>query len=88
MASLYCGLNPWRNLRHLRLPDLTSPNLCLLDYPKERVYRKKPRNIETLKDNIRLEIANTENGVLWRKASNMERRVQVCLEEGDNHFII
>jgi hypothetical protein len=60
-----------------------------LGYPKERVYRKKkPRNIEALKDNIRLDIANTENDVLWRTANNMERRVQVCLEEGGSHFII
>jgi hypothetical protein len=59
MASLYSG-NPSRNLRPPRLPDLTSPNLFLLDYPKERVYRKIPRNIEALKDNIRLEIANIE----------------------------
>jgi len=87
-ASLYCQNKPCRKLRPLRLSDLTSPNLFLLGYPKERVYRKKPRNIEALKDNILLEIANTENDVLWRTASNMERRVQVCLEDGDSHFTI
>jgi len=70
------------------LPDLASPNLFLLGYPKEIVYRKKPHNIEALKDNIRLDIANTESNVLWRTAINMERRVPVCPEEGGSSFII
>jgi hypothetical protein len=49
---------------------------------------EKPHNVEALKDNTQLEIANNENDVLWRTASNMERRVQVRLEEGGSPFII
>jgi hypothetical protein len=88
MALLCYGNNPCRNFRSLRLPELTSPNLFLLGYPKEKVYKKKPRKTEALKGNIRLGIANYEKNVLRRTASNMERRVQVCLEEGGSHFIV
>jgi hypothetical protein len=46
-------------------PDLTSPNFFLRGCLKERVYRKKLRTTEALKDNIRLKISKTEKNVLW-----------------------
>jgi hypothetical protein len=41
---------------------------------------------KALKDNIRLEIATAENGILRRTADNMHHRIQMCPVDGDNHF--
>jgi hypothetical protein len=46
----------------------------------------KPRTTEALKDNIGLEIADTENDVLRRTADYMQVRVQIRFAEGCGHF--
>ena len=62
-AVLYCPLDcqTW----HLQIPFFGG-------YLKDRVYRKISHNVEALKGNFQLEITKTENGVLWRKADNMQ----------------
>jgi hypothetical protein len=75
-----------KNLWPPRSPDLTSPDFFLWGYLKERVYATRPRTLGDLKDNITNEINCIDNTMFQRTARNMERRVQLCLEEEGGHF--
>ncbi|KAJ4439393.1 hypothetical protein ANN_07515 [Periplaneta americana] len=75
-----------RNLWPPRSPDLTTPDLFLLGYLKYRVYATRPQTLDDLKHKITQEIQAIDNRVLQRVASNMERRVELCLMQDGGHF--
>ncbi|KAJ4445889.1 hypothetical protein ANN_12575 [Periplaneta americana] len=78
----------WAVLRNLwppRSPDLTTPDFFLWGYLKDRVYATRPQTLEDLKHNITQEI-QANNRVLQRVASDMERRVELCLMQDGGHF--
>ncbi|KAJ4434735.1 hypothetical protein ANN_23303 [Periplaneta americana] len=74
-----------RNLWPPRSPDLTTPDFFLWGYLKDRVYATRPETLDDLKHNITQEI-QANNRVLQRVASNMERRVELCLMQDGEHF--
>jgi len=49
--------------------------------------RNKPYTTDALKDNIQLEITNTENNALQRTADNI-RHLQMCPTKGGGHLNI
>jgi hypothetical protein len=51
------------------------------------MYRNKPYTIEALKDNIQLEITNTQNNVLQQTEDNIHH-LQMCPTEGGGHLNI
>ncbi|KAJ4427332.1 hypothetical protein ANN_24952 [Periplaneta americana] len=75
-----------RNLWPPRSPDLTTPDFFLWGYLKDRVYATRPQTLDDLKHNITQEIQAIDNRVLQRVASNMERRVELCLMQNGGHF--
>ncbi|KAJ4450907.1 hypothetical protein ANN_02341 [Periplaneta americana] len=75
-----------RNLWPPRSPDLTTPDFFLWGYLKDRVYATRPQTVDDLKHNITQEIQAIDNRVLQRVASNMERRVELCLMQDGGHF--
>lgn len=83
IAPLQDRIN-WKNLWPPQLPHLTSPNMFLWGYLKERVYRNKPCSIDAFKDNIWLVIA--ENDILCHMVDIMQCHVQMCLAEGSGHI--
>ncbi|XP_069669795.1 uncharacterized protein [Periplaneta americana] len=68
-------------------PDLTTPDFFLWGYLKDRVYATRPQTLDDLKHNITQEI-QANNRVLQRVASNMERRVELCLMQDGGIFNI
>ncbi|KAJ4442689.1 hypothetical protein ANN_04278 [Periplaneta americana] len=75
-----------RNLWPPRSPDLITPNFFLWGYLKDRVYATRPQTLDDMKHNITQEIQAIDNRVLQRVASNMERRVELCLMQDEGHF--
>ncbi|KAJ4443577.1 hypothetical protein ANN_05251 [Periplaneta americana] len=75
-----------RNLWPPRSPDLTTPDFFLWGYLKDRVYATRPQTLDDLKHNITQEIQAIDNRVLQRVASNMERRVELCLMQDGGHI--
>ncbi|XP_069704751.1 uncharacterized protein [Periplaneta americana] len=75
-----------RNLWPPRSPDLTTPDFFLWGYLKDRVYATRPQTLDDQKHNITQEIQAIDNRVLQRVASNMERRVELCLMQDGGHF--
>ncbi|KAJ4432194.1 hypothetical protein ANN_20810 [Periplaneta americana] len=69
-----------------RSPDLTMPDFFLWGYLKDRVYATRPQTLDDLKHNITQEIQAIDNRVLQRVASNMERRVELCLMQDGGYF--
>ncbi|KAJ4448738.1 hypothetical protein ANN_00129 [Periplaneta americana] len=69
-----------------RSPDLTTPDFFLWGYLKDRVYATRPQTLDDLKHNITQEIQAIDNRVLQRVASNMERRVELCLMQDGGLF--
>ncbi|KAJ4426822.1 hypothetical protein ANN_26621, partial [Periplaneta americana] len=76
-----------RNLWPPGSPDLTTPDFFLWGYLKDRVYATRPQTLDDLKHNITQEI-QANNRVLQRMASNMERRVGLCLMQDGGLFNI
>ncbi|KAJ4432285.1 hypothetical protein ANN_20903 [Periplaneta americana] len=66
--------------------DLITPDFFLWGYLKDRVYATRPQTLDDLKHNITQEIQAIDNRVLQRVASNMERRVELCLMQDGGHF--
>ncbi|KAJ4448634.1 hypothetical protein ANN_00024 [Periplaneta americana] len=80
-------LSNWTmNLWPPRSPDLITPDFFLWGYLKDRVYATRPQTLDDLKHNITQEIQAIDNRVLQRVASNMERRVELCLMQDGGHF--
>jgi len=53
---------------------------------KGKAYANKPRTIQELENNIRREIAATNEDVLQATLANLKRRVQLCLDSVGEHF--
>ncbi|KAJ4430050.1 hypothetical protein ANN_22258 [Periplaneta americana] len=62
-----------------------NAGLLSMGYLKDRVYTTRPQTLDDLKHNITQEI-QANNRVLQRVASNMERRVELCLMQGGGNF--
>ena len=69
-----------------RSPDLSPPDFFLWSALKGKAYANKPRTIQELENNIRLEIAVIGEDVLQATFANMKHRVQLCLDSGGEHF--
>ena len=69
-----------------RSPDLSPPHFFLWGALKGKAYANKPRTIQELENNIRCEIAAISEDVLQATFANMNRRVQLCLDSGGEHF--
>ncbi len=69
-----------------RSPDLSPPDFFLWGALKGKAYVHKPRTIQELENNIRREIAAISVDVLQATFANMKRRVQLCLDNGGEHF--
>ncbi|KAJ4444642.1 hypothetical protein ANN_06438 [Periplaneta americana] len=78
----------FQNLWPPRSPDLTTPDFFPWGYLKDRVYATRPQTLDDLKHNITQEIQAIDNRVLQRVASNMERRVELCLCRMEDIFNI
>ena len=86
IASVFDDRIISRNLWPPRSPDLTTPDFFLWGHLKDRVYATRPQTLDDLKHNITQEIQAIDNRVLQRVASNMERRVELCLMQDGGHF--
>ncbi|KAJ4437880.1 hypothetical protein ANN_13819 [Periplaneta americana] len=86
IASFFDNRIISRNLWPPKSPDLTTPDFFLWGYLKDRVYATRPQTLDDLKHNITQEIQAIDNRVLQRVASNIERRVELCLMEDGGHF--
>ena len=75
-----------RNLWPPQSPDLTTPDFFLWGHFKDRVYATRPQTLDDVKHNITQEIQAIDNRVLQRVASNMERRVELCLMQDGGLF--
>jgi hypothetical protein len=69
-----------------RSPDLTPPDFFLWGYLKGNVYKNKPRTIDELRENIRREIQAVTPNTLAATFTNMQRRVELCIQVGGGHF--
>ena len=69
-----------------RSPDLSPPDFFLWGAVKGKAYANKPRTIQELENNIRREIAAIIEDILQATFANMKRRVQLCLDNGGEHF--
>ena len=67
-------------------PDLSPPDFFVWGALKGKAYANKPRTIQELENNIRLEIAAISEDVLQATFANMNRRVQLCLDSCGEHF--
>ena len=86
IASVFDDRIISRNLWPPRSPDLTTPDFFLWGHLKDRVYATRPQILNDLKHNITQVIQAIDNRVLQRVASNMERRVDLCLMQDGGHF--
>lgn len=69
-----------------RSPDLTAPDYFLWGFLKSRVFRRKPRNIDQLKEAIRDEIHGIPGAVLRAVMSNFVHRLEECMEMEGGHL--
>ena len=69
-----------------RSPHLSPPDFFLWGALKGKAYGNKPRAIQEMENNIRRETAAISEDVLQATFANMNRRVQLCLDSGGEHF--
>ena len=69
-----------------RSPDLSICDYFLWGYLKSKVYLNKPRNIQELKEFIRVEIANVDEEMLGRAMKNFEVRLRECIQKEGRHL--
>ncbi|KAJ8876832.1 hypothetical protein PR048_021279 [Dryococelus australis] len=60
-----------KNLCPLQFYDLTSPDFHLWNYMKNKVYKNRPCTLAKLQQNIRNEITNINENILWKTSQNM-----------------
>jgi hypothetical protein len=63
-----------------RSPDLNACDFFLWGYLKSKVYEKKPRTTEDLKQNIREEVAAIPPTMLQRVLQNIQKRLRECVD--------
>lgn len=66
--------------------DLTPLDFCLWGYLKSKVYANQPRNIPTLKDNIRAAIREIEAPMLENILKNFNARIDACHRSRGGHL--
>jgi hypothetical protein len=69
-----------------RSPDLSVCDFILWGYLKSLMYADCPRNIETLKANIRRAISNIPEDMLSRCMQDVRRRCEECLRKNGEHL--
>ena len=69
-----------------RSPGLTSPDLFLWGYLKERVYVNKPETLEQLKENINREMREVVPETLAAVMEHVMERARLCEAENGRHF--
>lgn len=69
-----------------RSPDLTACDYWLWGYLKSKVYLRRPRTIEELKENIRNEITAIPMGTLQRVMGNLRNRLEQCVRSEGRHL--
>jgi len=69
-----------------RSPDLNACNFFLWGYLKSKVYEKKPRTTEELKQNIRDEVAAISPTMLQRVMRNFQKRLRECVDNNGRHL--
>jgi hypothetical protein len=84
--------NKFRELFHAGFPwSPYSPDLNPLDYffwgyVKSKVFARKPRNVEELKEFIREESENISPETLFKTVQNFKLRLQLVSKEGGKHI--
>ena len=69
-----------------RSPDLSICDFFLWGYLKSRVYIKKPRTLDDLKNSIRQEIEAVPNEMLENSVRNFQKRIQICMQQEGRHL--
>jgi len=69
-----------------RSPDLNTCDFFLWGYLKSKVYEKKPRTTEYLKQNIRDEVAAISPTMLQRVMRNFQKRLRECVDNNGRHL--
>ena len=69
-----------------RSPDLNPLDFAIWGLLKDRVYRHEIRDVDHLKFRIREECENFEPRFLRNIISSMERRLNLCFNEGGRHI--
>ena len=60
--------------------------LFSLGYLKENVFRRKPNNIDTLKEAIREILSSIDQDTMAAVIANFEKRVNMCIQQQGGHF--
>jgi len=58
----------------------------LWDYPKSKVYVRKPRTVNDLKVSIREEITTVPQEMLVNVMQNFEERIRMCVQQEGRHL--
>ncbi|XP_008189644.1 uncharacterized protein LOC100569743 [Acyrthosiphon pisum] len=69
-----------------RSPDSSICDFFLWGYLKSKVYARKPRNIDELKNKIKEEIASIPLEVIHRVVENIRNRLEECLKRDGHHL--
>jgi hypothetical protein len=69
-----------------RSPDLSMCDYFLWGYLKSRVYERKPRTLDELKNSIRQQIVQIDRDLLERVYANLRTRLQKCITENGHHL--
>jgi hypothetical protein len=69
-----------------RSPDLNACDFFLWGYLKSKVYEKRPRTTEDLKENIRDEVAAISPIMLQRVMQNFQKRLRECVGHNGRHL--
>jgi hypothetical protein len=83
LSEFFGGCIISRNLWPPRSPDLSPPDLYLWGFLKENMHKNNPQTLEELKQNTELCTSNVTAETLHWVASNMRKRVNVCIAEWD-----
>jgi hypothetical protein len=69
-----------------RSPDLNACDFFLWGYLKSKVYDKKPRTTEDLKQNIREEVAAIPPTMLQQVMQNFQKRLRERVDNNGRHL--
>jgi hypothetical protein len=69
-----------------RSPDLNTCDFFLWGYLESKVYEKKPRTTEDLKQNIREEVAAIVPTMLQRVMQNFQKRLRERVDNNGRHL--
>jgi hypothetical protein len=69
-----------------RLTDLNVCNFFLWGYLNSKVYKKTPRTMVDLKQNIRNEVAAISPTMLRRVMQNFQKRLRECVDNKGRHL--